>query len=293
MRSRAGWGASSSLGSSGDGPSPPACARWGRYAGSEGIEVEVADRGHGDDLEREPVQKIVTETPFVRLDWKVAVGGADHADVDVRRSAGAETLELSVLDHAKNLFLDRRVRASAAKTIAERKEVRRALDRIREAQAEWQRKAEVALTKDREDLSRGALVEKTKLVENADALEGELSTLEHAIAHADSDIVKLEAKLKEAKAKQKTIDARRQTASSRLKIRRHLYESRIDDAFARFEVVERRLDATEGEVEAFDLGRSKTLNEEIADLEAQNGVEEELRAMKQRLAKGAAGAQGS
>ena len=185
------------------------------------------------------------------------------------------------------------VRASAAKTIAERKEVRRTLDRIREAQTEWQRKAEVAMSKNREDLSRSALVEKTKLVENADALEGELSTLEDAIARADSDIVKLEAKLKEAKAKQKTIDARMQTASSRLKVRRHLYESRIDDAFARFEVVERRLDAAEGEVEAFDLGRSKTLNEEIADLEAQNGVEEELRAMKQRLAKGAAGAERS
>lgn len=185
------------------------------------------------------------------------------------------------------------VRASAAKTIAERKEVRRALDRIREAQSEWQRKAEVALTKGREDLSRGALIEKAKLLENADALEGELSTLEHAITHADSDIGKLEAKLREAKAKQKTIDARKQTATSRLKVRRHLYESRIDDAFVRFEEVERRLDAAEGEVEVFDLGRSKTLNEEIADLEAQNGVEEELRVMKQRLAKGAAGAVGS
>ena len=185
------------------------------------------------------------------------------------------------------------VRASAAKTIAERKEVRRTLDRIREAQTEWQRKAEVALTKGREDLSRGALIEKAKLVENADALEDELGTLEGAIANAESDIVKLEAKLKEAKAKQKTIDARMHTASSRLKVRRHLYESRIDDAFARFEDVERRLDSAEGEVEVFDLGRSKSLNEEIADLEAQNGVEEELRAMKQRLATGAAGAEQS
>ncbi len=49
--------------------------------------------------------------------------------------------------------------------------------------------------------------------------------------------------------------------------------------------MEKRLDATEGEVEAFDLGRTKSLKEEIAELEAESAIEEELAALKARIAK--------
>ncbi|MGZ9159042.1 MAG: PspA/IM30 family protein, partial [Nitrospira sp.] len=55
------------------------------------------------------------------------------------------------------------VRSTTARTIAERKEIDRRLRRIHEAQAEWDRKAEIALRKGREDLSRAALIEKAKL----------------------------------------------------------------------------------------------------------------------------------
>ena len=177
------------------------------------------------------------------------------------------------------------VRATAAKAIAEKKEVTRSLARVRQAEAEWRRKAEVALAKGREDLSRKALIEKAGLAETAKALEAERVALGDSLARGEADIAKLMAKLKEAKAKQRTIQARHESATSRLKVRRQLYESRVDDAFARFEQVDRRLDATEGEVEAFDLGRTRTLTEEISELEADSTIEDELVAMKVRLAK--------
>ena len=176
-------------------------------------------------------------------------------------------------------------RATAAKTIAERKTLRRRLGRYREAQAEWQRKAEVALRKDREDLSKAALIEKAKVGEAATALEDELEALDAALRQGDEDIAKLEVKLREAKAKQKAMQARHDAASNRLKARQRVYDNRMDDAFTRFESVERRLDRLEGEAEAFDLGRPKSLDEEIADLEAEAGIEDELAALKARLAK--------
>lgn len=175
------------------------------------------------------------------------------------------------------------VRAAAAKTIAERKEIRRTVERYREAQAEWQRKAEVALRKDREDLSKAALIEKAKLAKATEALEKELAALDQVLAQGEVDIAKLSDKLKEAKAKQQALQARHDTASSRLKVRRQLYDGRVEDAFARFENVEKRLDAAESAVEAFDLGASRTLTEEIADLEAESAVEDELAALKARL----------
>ena len=178
------------------------------------------------------------------------------------------------------------VRTATAKTIAERKEVERKLGRIRDAQAEWQRKAEVALAKDREDLSRAALVEKAKLDESAGALEGELDILDGNLVKGEADIVKLQEKLLEAKTKQKTMQARHDTASSRTRVRQHLYDGRIEEAFARFEQVEKRLDEAESKVEVYDLGRTRSLSEEIADLEAEAHIEGELAAMKARMNKG-------
>ncbi|MCG8510831.1 MAG: phage shock protein PspA [Rhodospirillales bacterium] len=177
------------------------------------------------------------------------------------------------------------VRATAAQTIAEKKEIARNLSRYEDAQAEWERKAEIALTKGREDLSKAALVEKAKLNETAEALKDELAALDESLAGNEADIVKLQGKLKEAKAKQKSIRARHETASSRLKVRRRLYDGKIEDAFARFSQMEKRLDEKEGEVESFDLGRTKSLKDEIAELEAESAVEQELAALKARLAK--------
>lgn len=178
------------------------------------------------------------------------------------------------------------VRANAARMIADRKGLERRRVRLGGAQEEWQRKAELALSKDREDLARAALVEKSKLAQDLEGLDDELGLLDEALAKHDEDILKLEAKLGEAKAKQKAILARHATAASQLKVRRQVHDRRIDEAFVRFEQMERRLDTAEGEVEAYDLGRSRTLADEIDELAAGQAVEDELAALKSRLAKG-------
>ncbi len=174
-------------------------------------------------------------------------------------------------------------RTVAARVIADKKEGARRLSRLTEAQAEWQRKAELALTKSREDLAKGALIEKAKLAETGRVLEEELELLDEALGKQEEDIAKLEAKLREAKVKQKTVLTRQDSATSRLKVRQQVHERRMEDAFTRFAQMERRVDNLEGEVEAFDLGRGKTLAEEISDLEAEQAVERELEELKSRL----------
>lgn len=174
-------------------------------------------------------------------------------------------------------------RTVAARVIADKKEGARRLSRLSEAQAEWQRKAELALTKSREDLAKGALIEKAKLAEAGRVLEEELQLLDDALGKQEEDIAKLEAKLREAKIKQKTVLTRQDSAASRLKVRQQVHERRMEDAFTRFAQMERRVDNLEGEVESFDLGRGKTLAEEISDLEAEQAVERELEELKSRL----------
>ena len=177
------------------------------------------------------------------------------------------------------------VRATAARGIAEKKDVKRRLARLQDAQSEWERKAEVALRRDREDLSKAALVEKARLGETVKALTQERDALTTALAQGEADIAKLEAKLRDAKTRQKTMEARHETASNRLKARKHVYDSRADDAFARFEAFERRIDEKEGQAEAYELGKPRTAADELADLEADAAIEDELKALKERLGK--------
>ena len=175
------------------------------------------------------------------------------------------------------------VRSSAVRTIAEKKEVERRLATLEREQEEWQRRAELAVTKGREDLAKGALLAKARVAEALVTLQHQRQQIEDALAQQNEDIGKLQAKLADAKLREKAIAARQKTAVNRIKLRTRLYDERITDAFARFEHVERALDEMEGKVEAFDLGRKKTLADELAGLEAENGVEEELRALKERL----------
>ena len=175
------------------------------------------------------------------------------------------------------------VRSSAVRTIAEKREIGRRIEALKRDQEEWQRRAELAVTKEREDLAKGALLAKARVAEALAALETQLKQIEDALAKQNEDIAKLQAKLADAKIREKAIVARQKTAANRIKLRTRLYDERITDAFARFEQVERALDELEGKVDAFDLGRKQTLAEELAGLEAENGVDEELKALKARL----------
>jgi phage shock protein A len=193
-----------------------------------------------------------------------------------------KTIRLMIQEMQETLV---EVRANAAKLIADRKEASRTLDRIEAAAGEWMKKAELALSKERDDLAKGALVEKAKLEETGKLLQADLAAVDEALARHEADIVKLEAKLREAKAKQKTMMTRAQTATSQIRVRKQVHDTRIDDAFTRFEKLERRIDSLEGEAESFDLGQKGggTLSDQIAALEVDGAIEEEFTRLKERV----------
>ena len=176
------------------------------------------------------------------------------------------------------------VRTTSAKAIADRKELVRRKEWLHREAAEWERRAETAVRKGRDDLARAALVERSKLVEEADAIEAEFEALDASIGQLSEDIGKLQAKLKDARARQKSLVVRGRTAQTRLGVRRQLERGSIDDAMVRFEQYTRRIDDVEGRVEAYDLGLPKDLNHEFAGLQAEESVKEELDALKRRVA---------
>jgi len=115
-------------------------------------------------------------------------------------------------------------------------------------------------------------------------LKQDYLAVDEGLSKLNEDIARLEAKLEDAKARQKALLARHKTASSRLAVRKKIYDYKIDDAMIRFEQYTRRIDDVESRVEAYDLGLPKDLNHEFASLEAEDSVKEELDALKKRIA---------
>jgi phage shock protein A len=176
------------------------------------------------------------------------------------------------------------VRASAARCIADGKEMRRALSRLDELQKSWTEKAELALSKDREDLAKAALIERQKAADMADGLRQEIAEIDGTLKTYEGDIAKLQGKLREARARQNAIAARFESAITRAKARELMNGNRTEDAFSRFEVLERRADFAEGRADALGMTGPKSLEEEIAELKASESVDAELEAMKAALA---------
>ena len=174
------------------------------------------------------------------------------------------------------------VRSASAKTIASKKDIVAQISKTEADAADWQAKAEFALSKDREDLARAALQEKKKSNEAAESLSKELQIVEEQIGKLQTETAQLQEKLADAKARQKTIIMRQKTASSRLEVRKTLDSGKIDEAMGRFEQYERKIDDIESQVEAFDLGK-KSLHDEFAELEAGDKINDELEALKAKM----------
>ncbi|WP_026375556.1 phage shock protein PspA [Aestuariibacter salexigens] len=174
------------------------------------------------------------------------------------------------------------VRSASAKTIANKKDIAAQIAKFEAESKDWQAKAELALSKDREDLARAALQEKKKCSESAEVLTKELALVEEQISKLQDEIGQLQEKLADAKTRQKAIIMRQKTASSRLEVKKSLDSTKVDAAMGRFEQYERKIDDLESQVEAYDLGK-KTLADEFAELESDDKISDELEALKKKV----------
>ena len=177
------------------------------------------------------------------------------------------------------------VRSAAARSIADKKDLNRKLETLDREVGDWGDKAELAMRKDREDLAKAALVEKSRAKAAADVIKADYLAVDEGLGKLNEDIARLEGKLEDAKMRQKALLARHKTASSRLAARKKIHDYKIDDAMIRFEQYTRRIDDVEGRVEAYDMGLPKDLNHEFAGLESEESVQKELDELKQKFAK--------
>jgi phage shock protein A len=178
------------------------------------------------------------------------------------------------------------VRTNSAKAIADKKELTRKVDSMASHIEDWQQKATLALAKQREDLARAALIEKKKLQEMMKGLHTEQTLVAETIDKLTGEIGKLEAKIAETRVKQQALALRSQTAHNRRDVQRHLHTSRTDEAMAKFEQYSRKVDELEAEADLYAMsGNAKSLDQEFAELQAQDEIEQELAKLKQQMDK--------
>jgi len=206
---------------------------------------------------------------------------ANFTDLLDKAEDPAKMIRMIIMEMEETLV---EVRASAARTIADQKEMRRQIAKLEKISDGWTEKAELALSKGREDLAKAALVEKRKAGDMSDQLKAEIQVLDDALRASEEDIAKLQARLRDARTRQSAIQSRIESATNRARMREMYAGPKTNEALSRFDVLERRADIAEGHADALALGAPpKTLEEEISELRSEEAADAELQALKARL----------
>lgn len=174
------------------------------------------------------------------------------------------------------------VRSGTAKVIAEKKTLSRRAEQLKKQAHDWEGKAELALSKGREDLAKAALLEKSNINSSVAITEKDLLKLDETLDKLSIEIEQLQAKLNDARARQKTIVMRTTATESRLNVNRQLHSYSIDNAMDKFEYYEKKIDQMEGQVDSIHIEK-RGLQSEFDELEKQESIDKELEDLKNKL----------
>jgi phage shock protein A len=174
------------------------------------------------------------------------------------------------------------VRSGTAKVIAEKKTLARRAEQLKRQAQDWESKAELALSKEREDLAKAALLEKSNINSSVVITERDLAKLDGTLDKLSTEIEQLQAKLNDARARQKTIVMRTTATQSRLNVNRQLHSYSIDNAMNKFEYYEKKIDQMEGQMDSIHIEK-RGLQSEFDELEKQESIDQELEDLKTKL----------
>ncbi len=176
------------------------------------------------------------------------------------------------------------LKASCAGCMADRAKVERAKVESEGKVNDWAAKAELALTKGREDLAREALIEKRAYAERVEKLTAETAQHGEVVTQYQSDIAELEVKLEQARDKQRVLLQRHQHATAKKRAQTDIRKFNVKNTTAKFEEFETRIDRLEAEADLINPKKSKpSLEEEFARLAKDDAIEAELAGLKEKI----------
>lgn len=176
------------------------------------------------------------------------------------------------------------VKGACAQAIANRRRVEREREQVEDRVDKWKERAELAVKKGREDLAREALRERQRLARRVETLNAELGEWTALVGQYEDDIRQLEEKLQAVLEKQRLLVQRHRGAKTRKQAQTQIRKLDTSQALLRFERLEQQIDRMEGGGDVPGSARRRTLEEEFADLAADEEIEQELESLKQKVA---------
>ncbi|MEZ4522256.1 MAG: PspA/IM30 family protein [Thermomicrobiales bacterium] len=177
----------------------------------------------------------------------------------------------------------REARQQVANMIAQEKQLEAELSDARMDAREWERKAEMALKRDREELAREALRRKRDAEEISTVYSHQLITQQELIEKLRTQLKVLERKYDEAESKRNMLIARHRQAQAQKKITETFSSLPDMSAMGEFERMEKRILADEAQAAAMQELEEDNVEWQFAELEADADVEDELLALKARI----------
>ena len=173
------------------------------------------------------------------------------------------------------------LKSSCAGTIANHKKVERLGQETREKEAFWNEKAELAVTKGRDDLARQALLERRRFTQRLEVVDTELVDLSAMVDQYRDDITELENKLKSAREKQRMLIQRHIRAQHKKRARQEIRRADSSEVIKKFDEMENHIERMEAEADLVDYGKRRSSLEDAFDgLAADEEIEKELNALK-------------
>jgi len=197
------------------------------------------------------------------------------------RAENPEKMLKNIIQEMEDTLVE--LRTSAAKTIATKKQLERRLDAAKQQQADWQEKAELAVSKQRDDLAKAALIEKAKLSDSLISLNEQLGYVQEDIDKYNEDISGLQQKLNDARHRHQQLNSRINANKQQLKAREKVSDDKMHKITSQLDQFEQKMDFMEARVESHKLGQQKNLHQELADLAVEDSIQNELDALKKHI----------
>ncbi|MBI4672753.1 MAG: PspA/IM30 family protein [Chloroflexi bacterium] len=181
----------------------------------------------------------------------------------------------------------RQADSDIADQIARQKMIEGDLEAANKNAEAWESKAELAVTKNRDDLAREAIVRKNDYTEQAGIYTKQLEAQKAAVAELKTKRDQLKSKYESAQRNKEMLVARARAAQAKGEITRVTTQSNTADYASELDRMERKIRQKEARVEAdAEVADSKTsVDDELTQLGSDQHVEDELAALKAKMGK--------
>lgn len=210
--------------------------------------------------------------------WRAARAQINH--FVSKREDPEKLLERALSQMQDELF---RLRQGVAQAIATQKRTERDCNQTRNRAQEWYNRAQLALQKGDESLAREALIRRQTYQETLQALELQLEPQRDIVKQLRDNLRSLESKIVQVKAKKDLYVARARSAQASQKLVEMLQQNRSDGTVAAFERMEDRVTELEAKSQAIAELDADDIERRFASLESGGNVDEQLRALKDKL----------